>query len=50
LKVFGNRVLRGEFGPKGEEVTGGWRNIIMWSFIIYTELQTGEMGRACSIE
>jgi hypothetical protein len=25
--VFENRVLRGMFGPKGEEVTGGWRKL-----------------------
>jgi hypothetical protein len=27
LKVFENRVLRGIFGPKGDEVTGGWRKL-----------------------
>jgi hypothetical protein len=25
LRVFGNRVLRRIFGPKGEELIGGWR-------------------------
>jgi hypothetical protein len=25
LRVFWNRVLRGIFGPKGEDVTGGWK-------------------------
>jgi hypothetical protein len=25
LRVFGNRVLRRIFGPKGDEMTGGWR-------------------------
>jgi hypothetical protein len=25
--VFGNRVLRGIFGPKGDEVTGEWRKL-----------------------
>jgi hypothetical protein len=25
LRVFDNRVLRRIFGPKGDEVTGGWR-------------------------
>jgi hypothetical protein len=25
--VFGNRVLRGMFGPKGDEVTGEWRKL-----------------------
>jgi hypothetical protein len=27
LKVFANRVLRRTFGPKRDEVTGGWRNL-----------------------
>jgi hypothetical protein len=27
LRVFENRVLRGIFGPKREEVTGGWRRL-----------------------
>jgi hypothetical protein len=27
LKVFGNRVLRRIFGPKRDEVTGGWRKL-----------------------
>jgi hypothetical protein len=27
LKVFGNRVLRRMFGPKKDEVTGGWRKL-----------------------
>jgi hypothetical protein len=27
LRVFGNRVLRGIFGPKGGEVTGEWRKL-----------------------
>jgi hypothetical protein len=27
LRVFENRVLRGIFGPKGDEVTGGWRKL-----------------------
>jgi hypothetical protein len=25
--VFENRVLRGIFGPKGDEVIGGWRKL-----------------------
>jgi hypothetical protein len=25
--VFGNRVLRGTFGPKRDEVIGGWRKL-----------------------
>jgi hypothetical protein len=27
LRVFGNRVLRRIFGPKRDEVTGGWRKL-----------------------
>jgi hypothetical protein len=27
LKVFENRVLRRIFGPKRDEVTGGWRKL-----------------------
>jgi hypothetical protein len=28
LRVFENRVLRGIFGPKTDEVIGGWRSFI----------------------
>jgi hypothetical protein len=28
VRVFENRVLRRIFGPKRDEVTGGWKNII----------------------
>jgi hypothetical protein len=27
LRVFENRVLKGIFGPKSDEVTGGWRKL-----------------------
>jgi hypothetical protein len=27
LRMFENRVLRGIFGPKGDEVTGEWRKL-----------------------
>jgi hypothetical protein len=27
LRVFENKVLRRVFGPKGDEVTGGWRKL-----------------------
>jgi hypothetical protein len=27
VRVFGNRVLRRIFGPKRDEVTGGWRKL-----------------------
>jgi acid phosphatase family membrane protein YuiD len=35
LRVFENRVLRGIFGHKRYEATGGWANCIMRSFIIF---------------
>jgi hypothetical protein len=28
-----NRLLRRIFGPKREDVVGGWRRMHMWSFI-----------------
>jgi hypothetical protein len=34
--VFENMVLRRIFGPRNDEVTGGWRNCTMWSFVICT--------------
>jgi hypothetical protein len=36
LRVFESNVLRGIFGPKRNEVTGGWRNCIIRSFMICT--------------
>jgi hypothetical protein len=36
LRVFENRVLRGIFGPKRDEVTGQWRKPHNESFIICT--------------
>jgi hypothetical protein len=39
LRVFENKVLRRIFGPKRDEVTGGWRNCIMRSFVICTLCQ-----------
>jgi hypothetical protein len=39
LKVFENRVLRGIFGPKRDEVTGDWRKLHNGSFIICTHHQ-----------
>jgi hypothetical protein len=36
LRVFEDRVLRGIFGPKKEEVRGEWRNCTMRSLMIYT--------------
>jgi hypothetical protein len=34
--MFENRVLRKIFGPKREDITGGWRKCIMRSFISCT--------------
>jgi hypothetical protein len=39
LRVFENRVLRGIFRPKRDEVTGEWRNWKVESFIICTHHQ-----------
>jgi hypothetical protein len=36
--MVGNRMLRRIFGPKRDEVTGGFRLLIMKSFIIYYTL------------
>ena len=36
LRVFKNRVLRGIFGPKRDEVTGNGENYIMRSLMICT--------------
>jgi hypothetical protein len=36
LRVFENRVLRRIFGPKRDEVTEGFGNCIMRSFINYS--------------
>jgi hypothetical protein len=36
LRVFGNKMLMGIFGPKRDERTGGWRNCIKRSFISCT--------------
>ena len=36
LRVFDNRVLRGIFEPKRDDVTGDRENYIMRSLIIYT--------------
>ena len=36
LRVFENRVLRGLFGPKKDEVTGNGENYIMRSLGIFT--------------
>jgi hypothetical protein len=56
LRVFENRVLRRIFGPKRDEVTGGWRklhNEELHGFVLFTrcclgdESKKDEMGGAC---
>jgi hypothetical protein len=54
LKVFENRVLMRTFGPRSDEVTGGWRKLHneelhdLYSFSKYNDLvEEDEMGRAC---
>jgi hypothetical protein len=57
LKVFDNRVLRRMFGPKRDEVIGGWRklhneelhNLYSSPNIIRIIKSRGEMGRACNM-
>jgi hypothetical protein len=34
LKLFENKVLRRILGPKRGEVTGEWRRLHIWSFMI----------------
>jgi hypothetical protein len=47
--VFENRVLRGIFGPKREEVVGGWRRLYASPHIIRViKVKEVEMDRACS--
>jgi hypothetical protein len=57
LRVFENRVLRRIFGPKMDEVTGGWRKLhneelhnlySSPSIIKMTKPRRIQMGRACS--
>jgi hypothetical protein len=36
MRVFGNRVVRRIFKPSSDEVTGGWGNCILRSFITCT--------------
>jgi hypothetical protein len=43
--VFENRVLRRIFGPKRDEVTGGWRKLHNEE---KDQVKEDEMGRACS--
>jgi hypothetical protein len=58
LRVFENRALRRSFGPKRDEVTGGWRKLhneelhdlySSPSIIRYDQVKENEMGRMCSL-
>jgi hypothetical protein len=57
LRKFENRTLRRIFGPKRDEVTGGWRKLhneklhnlhSSPSIIRMIKSRWGEMGKACS--
>jgi hypothetical protein len=48
LRVFENRVLRGIFGPKRDEVIGDWRKLHNEELHNLYQVKKDEMGRACS--
>jgi hypothetical protein len=56
VRVCENRVLRRIFGPKSDEVTGGWRklhneelhNLFSSLSLITDEVKEDAIGRACS--
>jgi hypothetical protein len=52
LRVFENRVLRGIFGPKRDEVTGEWRKLhneeLNDLYCSPSIVRMIEMGGACS--
>jgi hypothetical protein len=56
LRVFENRVLRGIFGPKRDEVTGSGEDYITRNLMICThhqifsgdQIEKNEVGGACS--
>jgi hypothetical protein len=47
LRVLENRVQRGMFGPKRDEVTGGWRKLCSDELHIAVCFIMHEVGRAC---
>lgn len=51
--VSQNKVLKGIFGPKRKEVTGGSRKVdeglvILQQLLLRHEIKKGEMDRTCS--
>jgi hypothetical protein len=48
--VFENRMLRRIFGPKRDEVTGGWKKLLVYfsKYNMNVQIKEDEMGRACS--
>jgi hypothetical protein len=46
LRVFENRVLRRIFGPKRDEVVGGWRKL--HNEELHDQVKEDSMGGACS--
>jgi hypothetical protein len=50
LKVFENREVKRIFGPKSDEVIGGWRKLQNGELynLYYSQVKEDEMGWACS--
>jgi hypothetical protein len=50
VKVFENRVMKGKFGPKRDEVTGGWRKLHNKEFYnLYSSPSTISMTKSRSV-
>jgi hypothetical protein len=56
LRAFENRALRTIFGPKGDEVTGGWKKLHneelrnIYSSPNNDQVKEDELSRACSMD
>jgi hypothetical protein len=48
VRVFENRVLRRIFGPKRDEVTGGWRKLHDEKLHKEAQVKENEIDRKCS--
>jgi hypothetical protein len=49
LRVFENRLLRRIFGPKRDEITGGWRKLHNEKLHnLNNQINEDEMGKPCS--